>query len=120
MPDTIEICRLKVETHIGVPDEERAQAQSLWITVRLVPSQGFDHLGDSIEHTIDYQAVANQLTALAAAKPRKLIETLASEAADRLLSSYPLSEVWLRIEKQILPNTDCVAVEISRSASGNS
>lgn len=116
--DTIEISRLQVETHIGVPDEERAQPQSLWITVRLVPSQGFDHLGDSIEHTIDYQAVADQLTALAASKPRKLIETFASEAADLLLREYPLNKVWLRIEKQILPNTDCVAVELSRAASG--
>ena len=114
MPDTIEIKRLKVSTHIGVPDEERAEAQALWITVRLVPSQGFDHLSDAIEHTIDYQAVADQLTALAAEKPRKLIETLATEAADLLLGGYPLDEAFIRIEKQILPNTDCVAVELTR------
>ena len=76
MPDTIEIRRLEVQTHIGVPDEERANEQSLWITVRLIPSQGFDHLNDSIEHTIDYQSVADQLVLLAGEKPRKLIETL--------------------------------------------
>ena len=116
MPDTIEISRLEVSTHIGVPDEERAEAQKLWITTRLVPSQGFDHLADAIEHTIDYQAVADQLSALASEKPRKLIETLATEAADLLLGSHPLQEVFIRIEKQILPNTDCVAVEITRSA----
>ena len=112
--DTIEISRLKVITHIGVPDEERALTQPLWITTRLVPSQSFDHLADAIEQTIDYQMVANQLTALAMDRPRKLIETLATEAADLLLQEHMLSEVWLRIEKQILPNTDCVAVEISR------
>ena len=112
--DTIEISRLKVSTHIGVPDEERAEPQTLWITARLVPSQGFDHLADAIDHTIDYQAVADQLSSLAAERPRKLIETLATEAADLLLSSHPLKEVFIRIEKQILPNTDCVAVEVTR------
>ncbi|MGA0900309.1 MAG: dihydroneopterin aldolase [Luteolibacter sp.] len=116
MPDIIEINRLKVSSHIGVPDEERAKAQSLWITARLVPSQSFDHLNDAIEHTIDYQAVADQLSSLAAAKSRKLIETLATEAADLLLSNYPLDETWIRIEKQILPDTDCVAVELTRRA----
>ncbi|MGB0292991.1 MAG: dihydroneopterin aldolase [Luteolibacter sp.] len=112
--DTIEISRLKVITHIGVPDEERAQTQPLWITARLIPSQNFDHLADAIEQTINYQVVADQLTALAMVRPRKLIETLAIEAADLLLQKHMLSEVWLRIEKQILPNTDCVAVELCR------
>ena len=116
MPDTIEIRRLEVQTHIGVPDEERANEQSLWITVRLIPSQGFDHLNDSIEHTIDYQSVADQLVLLAGEKPRKLIETLATEAADLLLQKHPIREVFIRIEKQILPKTDCVAVELTRSA----
>lgn len=116
MPDTIEIRRLEVRTHIGVPDEERSVEQSLWMTVRMVPSQGFDHLDDRIEHTIDYQAVADQLALLAGERPRKLIETLACEAADLLLARHPLQEVFIRIEKQILPKTDCVAVELKRSA----
>jgi len=112
--DTIEIRRLKIQTHIGVPEEERAQAQSLWISARMMPAQGFDGLADAIEHTIDYQAVADELSSLAALRPRKLIETLAVEAADLLLRNHPLREVWIRIEKKILPDTDCVAVEITR------
>lgn len=118
MPDTIEIRRLKVMTHIGVPDEERAQAQPLWITARLTPGQNFDGLDDDIERTMDYQQIAEQLSALAAQRPRKLIETLATEAADLLLRGQPLAEVWIRIEKQILPDTDCVAVEVGRRAPG--
>lgn len=112
--DTIEIRRLRVETHIGVPDTERATAQPLWITLRLVPAQGFNGLRDSIANTIDYQQVAGQVSALAAASPRHLIETLAVEIADLLLSSHPLSQVRVRVEKKILPDTDCVAVELER------
>ena len=114
-PDTIEIRRLQVSTHIGVPDEERAEAQTLRITVRMVPSQGFDSLADDISRTIDYYAVALEIQALAASKPRNLIETLAVETADFLLGKHPLKSVAITIEKHILPDTECVAVHIERS-----
>ncbi len=114
-PDTIEIRRLKVSTRIGVPEEERADAQALWVTLKLVPSQGFDGLADRIEHTIDYQQVAGDVESLAASRPRRLIETLATEIADLLLRSHPLRKVAVTVEKQILPNTDFVAVHLERS-----
>lgn len=114
-PDAIEIRRLQVRTHIGVPEEERSDTQTLWITVRMVPSQSFDGLGDQIARTVDYHAVALEIQALAASRPRKLIETLATETAGHLLAKHPLRSVFIRIEKQILPDTDCVAVEIERS-----
>lgn len=114
-PDTIEIRRLRVTCHIGVPDEERAAPQTLLLTVRMAPSQGFEGLHDDIRHTIDYHAAAVELQALAAARPRRLIETLALETAEHLLETRPLSKVAVTIEKQILPDTECVAVHVERS-----
>ncbi|MFZ9936892.1 MAG: dihydroneopterin aldolase [Luteolibacter sp.] len=113
-PDHIEIRRLEVRAHIGVPDEERANPQTLWISVELTPSQGFDGLADEISRTVDYHAVAKQISSLAAARPRRLIETLAVETADLLLCRYPLTGVRVCVEKHILPETDCVAVRIER------
>lgn len=113
-PDTIEIRRLRVQTRIGVPDDERANPQTLLLTVRMVPGQGFDGLADEISHTIDYHAVALEIQELAAARPRRLIETLAVETADLLLSRHPLRSVAVTIEKHILPDTECVAVHIER------
>jgi len=113
-PDTIEIRRLQVRTHIGVPDQERAAAQTLWITVSMVPGQSFDGLADDISRTIDYQAVALEIQSLAAAKPRNLIETLAVETADLLLGKHPLKSIAITIEKHILPDTECVAVHVVR------
>jgi len=115
MPDEIEIRRLKVHAHIGVPDDERSAPQVLLITARLTPSQGFDGLADEISHTVDYHAVAIQIQELAAARPRKLIETLATELCDFLLRQHPLAKVAISIEKHILPDTECVAVHIERS-----
>lgn len=112
--DVIEIRRLRVETWIGVPDEERAAPQTLAVTLRLTPSHGFDALADDISRTIDYHAVALEIAALARAKPRRLIETLALEIADHLLSRHPLRRVEVSIEKHILPETECVAVHLRR------
>ena len=114
MPDEIEIRRLKVHAHIGVPDDERSAPQVLLITARLTPSQGFDGLADEIAYTVDYHAVAIQIQELAAARPRKLIETIAAELCDFLLRNHPLSKVAISIEKHILPDTECVAVHIER------
>ena len=113
--DEIEIRRLEVETHIGVPDEERATPQKIWISVWMQPSQGFAGLQDKVEHTVDYGEVALRLADLASAKPRHLIETLATDAAEFLLSEYPLKSVSVKIEKKILPNADFVSVKIFRS-----
>ncbi len=113
-PDIIEIRRLKVDAHIGVPDEERAAPQALWITVEMIPSLGFAGLADDISRTIDYHAVAVSIQALTAARPRRLIETLAIDIADHLLLHHPLAGVRVCVEKRILPDTECVAVRIER------
>ncbi len=112
--DTVEIRRLKLETHIGVPDEERAEPQILLATVRMTPCGGFEGLHDEIRNTVDYHAVALELRALAAARPRNLIETLARDIAGHVLGNHPVGRVEVTIEKHILPDTECVAVHLAR------
>ena len=112
--DTIEIRRLRVTTHIGVPDDERSAPQVLLVTVKMTTSQNFDGLADEISRTIDYYQVSLGIEALAAARPRRLIETLATDIAGHLLENQPLRHVAVTIEKHILPNTECVAVHIER------
>lgn len=113
--DCIEIRRLKILTLIGVPDDERSHPQTLLLSVRMIPSQGFDGLDDEISRTINYYDVALELQALASARPRHLIETLALETAQHLLTNHPLQRVDVTIEKHILPDTECVAVHLTRA-----
>ena len=112
----IEIRRLKVKTFIGVPDEERAGEQELLVTVRIGTRTAFSEAGDDIGRTIDYAALAEGMKALALAKPRKLIETLASDLADLVLGHPLAASVEVLVEKFILPDTECVAVRLSRNA----
>jgi dihydroneopterin aldolase len=113
-PDTIEIRRLRVSAHIGVPDDERADVQTLLVTIRMTPSQGFDGLADKISRTVDYYAVSLEIQSLAISRPRHLIETLATDIANHLLVNYPLEAIAVTIEKHILPDTECVAVHLER------
>ena len=112
--DEIEIRRLAVETHIGVPEEERSVRQTLWVTVRMRPSQGFLGLHDDIQGTVDYYQVSLRIAEIASAKPRHLIETLATDIADSLLANEAISSIDVEIEKRILPNADWVCVRITR------
>jgi 7,8-dihydroneopterin aldolase/epimerase/oxygenase len=115
MHDTIEIRRLRLETHIGVPDEERATRQVILATLKMIPEHGFDGLDDEITRTVDYHQVALEIQALAGNHPRRLIETLAAEIAAFLLARHPLQHVSVTLEKHILPDTECVAVHLERN-----
>jgi FolB domain-containing protein len=113
----IEIRRLRVRTFIGVPEEERADAQELLLTVRIVPRSDFAAMADQIDRTIDYAALAAEIQALALAKPRRLIETLADDVADHVLANPAASGVEVMVEKFILPDTECVAVSLKKERS---
>ncbi|MBT8044659.1 MAG: dihydroneopterin aldolase [Verrucomicrobiae bacterium] len=105
-----------VSSHIGVPDSERAHPQDLLINSFLHPLASKHPLNDDIDRTVDYHAVSLRIDEIAAAKPRKLIETLAEDLAAMILDEFPVSKVTIEIEKFILPNTTCVGVSITRKS----
>jgi dihydroneopterin aldolase len=113
--DEIFISGLDLPVLIGVPDAERAVWQVLRADVAMRPKLSFESMADSIEATLDYEAVANRLRALAAERPRKLIETLAAEMADMVLDQFGARWVRVELRKRILPGVDAVGVRIERS-----
>lgn len=113
-PDEIRISALRLTTHIGVPETERAASQVLEADVTIRIAERFEAMSDDIAATIDYAVVAARLQALAAERPRKLIETLAAELAACLLDEFQASGVTLELRKRILPDTDHVAVRLVR------
>lgn len=112
--DRIIIHGLRAETHIGVPDAERATPQQLLVNVVLTPLSSFDGLNDDLARTVDYDAAARRITALAAERPRHLIETLADEIARLLLTEFAAQSVEVEVRKFILPQTEYVAVRCTR------
>ncbi len=114
MPDAIHISKLKLRCHIGVPEEERAEAQVLLVSFTLFPFRDFRDLGDDLANTIDYAAVCGFVQVIAASHPRKLVETLAEDIAQGLLGEYPIAATELELRKFILPETEYVAIRLRR------
>ena len=115
VPDTIHISRLELFLHIGVPDEERAAAQRLTVSLTLEPARDFRALGDDIVRTVDYFSVCEAVKTLAGGHPRRLIETLAEDIAAHLLERFALTAVEVDLRKYILPDTEYVGVRIRRT-----
>ena len=115
MNDTILVKGLEVPLHIGVPDEEREQPQTLKIHLELVPENGFADLDDDIAKTVNYYEVTVRVKELAAERPRKLIETLAEEISEMILREFAVTELVLEIEKFILPDTEFVGLRMHRN-----
>ena len=110
----IEIRRLRVVAQVGVPDEELAVPLELRVSVTVVVTTPFAEMADDLEKTLDYAALATGIQALAAERPRRLIETLASDIANHVLACPAAAAVEVTVEKFILPDTDCVAVRMLR------
>ena len=109
---------LEVWSIVGVPDEEREEAQRLLVDVEVVPAQDFAELGDDIGNAVDYFALSEKVKAVAeSGEERRLIETLAADIATVAMEDEAVLKVTVRIRKFILPDTEFVGVELTRSRS---
>jgi 7,8-dihydroneopterin aldolase/epimerase/oxygenase len=112
--DAIRIEELEISARVGVPDEERAVAQRLTVSVVLQPQRSFADLGDDLTQTIDYATVCDALQRVASGSAVRLIETLADTMATHLLAHFPLARVELELRKFILRQTKYVSVTVMR------
>jgi len=116
----IVIRSLRVPCRIGVPEEERAEAQEIEIDLTIETVKPFDTMDDNVAGTVDYAVVCRRLAEAAAERPRQLIETLASDLAEMVITEFPCRAVTIEVRKFILPDTDWVGVRHSRRASEDS
>jgi dihydroneopterin aldolase len=115
-PDEIRLSGLDLPARIGVPEEERAGWQNLRLDLVLQVARRFETMDDDLAATPDYAAVAARVRALAAERPRRLIETLAAELAACLLAEFPITGVSVEVRKRVLPGCDEVSVKLTRTA----
>jgi len=114
--DGIVIKDLTVQFHVGVPDEERAQAQRLELTVEM--EHDFSAVGDCLDRTIDYYAVSRRLLDFGKGRSWKLIETLAVDIAEMILREFKPARVRVEVKKFILPEARHVSVSVTRPIGG--
>jgi phosphoglycolate phosphatase len=114
--EVYEISDQKVSAHIGVPEEERAKAQTLAITVRFRTFGRFQDLNDDLSKTVDYSAVASEIYRFVSESKYSLIETLVSQLADHMVRKFPLAYLELELKKFVLPDSNHVSVRAVRRA----
>jgi FolB domain-containing protein len=113
--DTILIQDLEVSYRVGVPDAERAQPQRLLLSLELKHDFNPAAAADDLNRTIDYYALSRRLLRLGDGRSWRLIETLAVEIADMVLTDFGPAEVGVEVKKFILPETRYVAVRVVRA-----
>ena len=105
---------LEVWYRIGVPENERAQPQRLLITLALETDLSQAAKSDCLDETIDYGALAAEVSEFGAGKSWKLLERLAAELADFVLSNHRPRAVRVTVKKFIVPHAQHVAVTLRR------
>ena len=100
--------------HIGVPEEERAKAQRLLVTVQMKGDFSKACLSDDILATINYYEVSQRIEKICESRPFKLVESLAHEIASCVLNEFSPESVEVEIKKFILPNTRFVSFALTR------
>lgn len=113
MPE-ITIADLEVHYHVGVPDEERAKPQRLLLTVEMDFDFAVAAQTDNLAETIDYFAVAQRLMTFGQGRSWKLIEKLAADVAELVLSEFKPDAVRVEVKKFPIPQARQVSVRLTR------
>ena len=113
----ISIVDLEVFYHVGVPEAERAQTQRLLVTVVIEADFSAAAKSDGIEDTINYYAVSQLLLKFGEGRSWKLIEKLASDIADAVLTEFKPRSVSVEIKKFIIPQARYVGVSLEKKRS---
>ncbi len=97
--DIVYIHDLEIKTIVGVFDWEREQKQIVSIDLEMAtdirPSAEFDN----IEHALDYKAVAKRVIKFVEDSEFSLVETLAEQVANLVLTEFEVPSLKLRIGK---------------------
>ncbi|HUK81368.1 MAG TPA: dihydroneopterin aldolase [Verrucomicrobiae bacterium] len=113
--DKIVIKDLEVEAHIGVIDAERAHAQRLLVTVEMERDLAEAGRSDAEAATTRYDVVADLIRQVATGRPHKLVEAVADETAEAILSRRLAVAVTVEVKKFSVPRTQYVSVQIHRA-----
>jgi FolB domain-containing protein len=116
----ISIVDLELHVHIGVPDEERAKPQRILMTVDMDHDFSSAIATDRVTKTIDYFQVSQRLMEFGKGRSWKLIEKLAHDAGDMVLSEFQPATVTITVKKFVIPQAAYVSVShtLFRKGSG--
>lgn len=114
---TILINNLRVDTMIGVYDEEKHAPQSLKLELALKLDARRAALSDALIDTVDYDEVCRTIREFGRRHRHELLERFTHELGGELMRRYPLKSLTLTAWKQVaglLPAEIAVRVDLDR------
>ena len=106
----IKIIDLEVFYCVGVTDEERSKPQRLLLTVDMNFDFSVAAVSDRITKTIDYFEVSQKLLHFGDGRSWKLVEKVASNIAEMVLSEFRPQSVLIEVKKFAVPQAAYVSV----------
>lgn len=114
--DKIFLNNLHIDTIIGIYDWERETRQTLRFDFEFEWDISEAAKTDDIEHTLDYGTVAQRVVAFVSASRYLLIEKLAEEVAQLLLTEFPIPKLTLTLSKPVqLHGQNQAQIQITRA-----
>ncbi|MEI6075141.1 MAG: dihydroneopterin aldolase [Verrucomicrobiota bacterium] len=95
----INIVDLELFCRVGVSEEERAQPQRLLVSLDMDYDFSSAAISDRINRTIDYIEVTQRLQKMGERRNWKIIETLATDIANKILKEFHPDRVTVELKK---------------------
>lgn len=110
----ITIVDLEVFYRVGVTDEERAKPQRLLLTLDLKLDFTAAAVSGRLGRTIDYYEVSQRLLKFGDNRSWRLIESLATDIANKILTEFHPESVTVEVKKFVVPNAQYVSVSLTK------
>jgi dihydroneopterin aldolase len=103
MTDRIELRGLTVRGHHGVFEHERTNGQDFVVDITVWIDRAAAAASDELADTLDYGALAQRAADVIAGEPRNLIETVAAELAEGVMTDERVHAVEVVLHKPNAP-----------------
>jgi dihydroneopterin aldolase len=103
MADRIELRGLRVRGNHGVFEHERRDGQDFVVDITVWVDLAAAAASDDLADTLDYGELAQRAAAVVAGPPRNLIETVAGEIADEVMTDERVHAVEIVVHKPSAP-----------------
>lgn len=102
-PDRILLQGIRLEARLGVSEDERALPQELELDVEVEADLAAAGASDDLRDTLDYGQLVDLCREVVEARDHRLLESIASTVAGRVLASPRASGVTVRVRKLAVP-----------------
>jgi dihydroneopterin aldolase len=110
----ITIVDLEVFYRVGISEEERAKPQRLLLTLDIKFDFSSAAVSGRIGRTIDYYEVTQRLLKLGETRSWRLIESVATDVAERILSEFHPESVTVEVKKFSIPEARYVSASLTK------